>query len=604
MLRQIVETSPLAIMIVDAQVSDKPIVYVNAAFEQLTGYTGEETLGRNARFLQGEDRDQEGGLILHEAAQNQVSCTAILRNYRKDGRMFWNEVHLAPIRDADGTVTHFVGRQQDVTARHDAEQALARSEARYHQIFDSNSAVKLVVDPRTGRIADANAAASDFYGYSREQLKTMRIQDINTMTDSQIRQAMLQVQSHGRKHFEFQHRLASGEIRDVDVYSSPVDTPEGQMLHSILIDVTAKRQAERRYRSLFEQSNDAVFIIGLDGRYLQVNQRAAQMLGYSVEELTALGYQETVDARMHADVERVVARLLAGEHEPPHERIVLRKDGSALSVEINTEVVRDADGAPLHFQAVVRDITARKQAQKRAFELALEKERIELLTRFIQNAAHEFRTPLSTICSGAYLMTRIDDPERRRDKARQIETQVSRITKLIEMLLTLIRLETLETLPTHSVNLSTLLESVSHRCLTTYGDRPELRINLHQPLPSIDGDAGYLSQALEQLLDNAYRYTPPDAVITLEAGMRDSEVWVEVRDTGPGILAQDLIHIFETFWRHDQAHTTEGFGLGLSIVRRIVQHHGGTIDVESQVGQGTTFRITLPIAVTDVSQSG
>ncbi|MBK8025264.1 MAG: PAS domain S-box protein [Chloroflexi bacterium] len=363
-LQQLVKSSPFGMMLVDVRQPDMPITYVNAAYERLTGYSATEAIGRHPHFLQGEYGDEESGLAMRQALENGESCTVVMRNYRKDGAMFWNEAHFAPIRDEQGQVTHYVGKLLDITARKEAELAVARSEARYHQMFDSHSAVKLVVDPNTGRIADANAAAADFYGYSREQLRAMRLQDIHTLPEPELFDHLQTAAAQEQTHYEVQHRLASGEIRDVDVYISPVDTPEGCFNYAIVVDVTAKRQAERCYRSLFEQSNDAVFILDLDGSHVQANARAAEMLGYSLEEMTSLGYRDTVEPLQQPDSAGVFKRLLAGERISPYQRVFRCKDGSQLHGEINIEVIRDADEKPLHFQSIVRDITRRKRMEE------------------------------------------------------------------------------------------------------------------------------------------------------------------------------------------------------------------------------------------------
>ena len=104
----------------------------------------------------------------------------------------------------------------------------------------------------------------------------------------------------------------------------------------------------------------------------------------------------------------------------------------------------------------------------------------------------------------------------------------------------------------------------------------------------------HLGDALHHLLDNACRYTPQDGYINVVTGSDAAYVWLEVRDNGPGIAPENLPHVFDSFWREDDAHSTPGFGLGLTIARKVAQLHGGDITVSSVVGQGTTFRIYLP----------
>jgi len=236
------------------------------------------------------------------------------------------------------------------------------------------------------------------------------------------------------------------------------------------------------------------------------------------------------------------------------------------------------------------------QVQQREIDLMLERERVSLLTSFMQNTAHEFRTPLSSIATSTYLMSRSEDTERRAEKAGQIEMQVQRITRLLDMLLTMVRVESDGELIRRPVQIEAVFEAICQDVQAYYGKQPALFCEHTKALPIVRGDAEYLSEALRHILDNAYRFTPPDGAITVSCGTEAGAVWLMVEDTGPGIAEEDLPHIFETFWRQDSAHSTPGFGLGLPIARRIIQQHGGEIMVESKAGQGTRVRVHLPVS--------
>lgn len=124
--RRLVETSPDGLVLVDAQHSQRPVVYVNSAFESLTGYTAAELIGRNLRLLQGEDREQDGRQRLREAMERGETCRVLMRNYRKDGTVFWNEMTVLPLFDSDNRVTHFAGHHRDAGERLRIDPKLAR----------------------------------------------------------------------------------------------------------------------------------------------------------------------------------------------------------------------------------------------------------------------------------------------------------------------------------------------------------------------------------------------------------------------------------------------------------------------------------------------
>ncbi len=299
--QQMLVTVPYGTMLVDALQPDLPIVYVNPAFERLTGYAAAEIIGKNSRFLQGTDRDQAAREAMRAAIENGESCTTVVRNYRKDGSMFWNEVSLTPLFDPQGVITYYFGTQRDVTVREEAKRTVERNEQRYRQMFDSNTAIKLVLDPFTGSIKDANIAAANFYGYTREHLRSLKISDLNPLPQEKIASLLHTAATTEQTFLEVQHQLASGEIRDVDAYVSPVDTPDGLALYAILIDVTGKRQAEQalalseaRYRAVLDAIMDAYYLLEtvrdeadkiVDFRIIQVNANAVREMGMPEAEL-------------------------------------------------------------------------------------------------------------------------------------------------------------------------------------------------------------------------------------------------------------------------------------------------------------------------------
>ncbi|MFW5696412.1 MAG: ATP-binding protein [Phototrophicaceae bacterium] len=243
---------------------------------------------------------------------------------------------------------------------------------------------------------------------------------------------------------------------------------------------------------------------------------------------------------------------------------------------------------------IVRDITEREQVERQKFELALEKERMRLLTEFIQGAAHEFRTPLSVINSGAYLMARANDYDKRMKKAQQIEHYVNRITELVDTMLTITRLEITNPLTYAPVDLNMLFKVTCQTIRLKYGSTPEIRCEYPDQLPRVMGDAYYLSMALGHLLSNACLYTPADGIITASSSLAGDHISIEICNTGPGIPPDVIDNVFNLFWRNDESHATPGFGLGLPITRRIIELHNGSICVTSQPGQQTCVHITLP----------
>ena len=154
-----------------------------------------------------------------------------LTNRRRNGEVYWEEAHISPVFDAAGVLRHYVAVKVEITERKQAELALADSEARLRHIFEKNALVMLLIDPQTAQIVDANAAAVRFYGYALEELRGMPLERVNTLTRPQIEDFLQQCMRVETKCFEFQHRLASGELREVEANDTHIEVGGQPLIH-------------------------------------------------------------------------------------------------------------------------------------------------------------------------------------------------------------------------------------------------------------------------------------------------------------------------------------------------------------------------------------
>jgi len=366
----------------------------------------------------------------------------------------------------------------------------------------------------------------------------------------------------------------------------------------------ALRESEMLYRTVVTALTEGIVLQTRDGTVEACNPAAESILGLTAEQMTG---RSSIDPRWRAihedgsdfpgETHPAMVTLRTGKSQTNVIMGVHKPDDTLTWISVNSQpIFRPNEDKPCAVLASFSDITEQKKARQHEFELALERERIGLLTSFIRDASHEFRTPLSTINSSVYFMTRSDDVQRRHEKVDQIHLAVQRINTLVDSLILMAKLEDDSALAFVPVDIRTLIPSICEYMFSVYGDKPALTYNDHPTLPNIMGNPTYLTDAIKNLLDNAYRFTPEDGTITLDIGAGDGVVLLEVRDTGIGISEDALPNIFETFWRLDEAHSTPGLGLGLSIADKIIERHGGQITVESEVGVGSTFRVELPTA--------
>ena len=279
------------------------------------------------------------------------------------------------------TQTASIAIQRDRT-----EKAKRDSEGRFRQFFDANQAIKLVIRPTDGRIVDANAAACSFYGYDRTTLLQMRITDINGLPPERVTEELARARWEQSLHFDFAHRLASGEIREVEVYTGPIETADGPLLFSIIHDITERKRAEHSLHSvrhnletLVAAIPDAIFFKDGAGRWLVTNLSAQQLFhldgrGWSGRTDAELGdlYPEMAPAHK-ACLESDEQTWRSGKLQIGEERIVA-PDGTAREFEVRKLPQFHADGRRAGLVIIGRDVTAHKQA---AEQLRLAEERFE-----------------------------------------------------------------------------------------------------------------------------------------------------------------------------------------------------------------------------------
>ncbi len=267
------------------------------------------------------------------------------------------------------TTGEIVAIYSDISERMKAENALRDSEEKFRRLFHNHSAVKLMIDPATGMIEDANPAASEFYGWTLDELKGMTIHQINIARPNEMIDVMMQkVVTHRRERFEFQHRLKDGSLKDVEVFSSAIDIAGKTHLHSIIVDITGRKlaevalkESEMRFRSLFENAADPILLVSMEGQILQVNPVMCQLLGRTHAELESM---RTIDLNTDEFKPKVRERLEALRRNGAlsFETAHRAKDGTRLLFEINSKVI-ELQGRQA-ILSVYRNITERKRAEE------------------------------------------------------------------------------------------------------------------------------------------------------------------------------------------------------------------------------------------------
>ncbi|OGS72261.1 MAG: hypothetical protein A2063_02805 [Gallionellales bacterium GWA2_60_142] len=389
--------------------------------------------------------------------------------------------------------------------------------------------------------------------------------------------------------------------------------------------------AEKEFRTTFELAAVGVAHVAPDGRWLRVNQRLCDMLGYSREELLNRTFQ---DITHHDDIELdldYVQRILSGEiTNYSIEKRYLHKDGRIVWGNLTVALVHHRDGSPNYFISVISDITERKKADQelQAYRQHLEEmvdDRTEQLRQakeaaetanlaksaFLSNMSHELRTPLNAILGFSELM--VNDPETPAAQKANLDIINRSGTYLLGMINDVLDLSKIEAgrldLDVKGFDLMAMLEDagklIEQRALS---GNLTFSLDLDPDMQRyVCGDGGKLRQVVVNLLGNAVKFTCEGGVI-LRAGTRPMDdpamvrLRIEIEDSGIGIPADKFDELFKPFVQLAETSGTRGTGLGLAISRSLVELMGGRIDVESSPGKGTTFAIDLPLPLSDAAE--
>ncbi|MBK9992055.1 MAG: PAS domain S-box protein [Verrucomicrobia bacterium] len=424
------------IVITDARLPDNPLIMANPAFERITGYSVEESIGHNCRFLQKNDHDQPALLTVRSALRKKQSCRVVLRNYRKDGRPFWNELHIAPVRDAKGETTHYIGIQSDITARKEADDALRQRDAILEGV--NLAAETLLNEPNLAASLPAvleqigEATGSDhvclWYElstpdqasrlvpaklWSNPNLPPENQTRLRTMTwdtacgwpkPVQLRQGRVLQKGSVDCNVEEQHLLQSLDIHTLLLL--PVFTNEGhfwgslslgsaqrttawgfveietlrsaaRVLGSVIHDretSAALRISEERFRSVVTSLNEVVFQTNVDGLWTFLNPAWQEITGYSIEESVGKLHLSYVHPDDRERNNQLLQPLIERKKEYcRHEVRYITKLGGFRWVEIFARLVFDANNQITGTAGTLNDITVRKQADE-----ALQKQRIAI----------------------------------------------------------------------------------------------------------------------------------------------------------------------------------------------------------------------------------
>ncbi len=390
---------------------------------------------------------------------------------------------------------------------------------------------------------------------------------------------------HSQKNFFREHHL--------DIFLVIADLAANKIMRAISLEKTKK--SELKYRNIFESIQDVYAEIDYDtGLIIEVSPSIERFSGYAREEV--LGQPLNAFYAPPGPTQELTEAL--GKHGRVNdvEAILVDKLGLHRAVSFTCSIVTDSSEYPFKIVGTMRDIQLRKQA-----EVALQQS-ANIKTNFVSNVSHELRTPMASILgfAGTILRDKNMDEETKMDFIRVINEEAHRLTCLIENVLDISRMEagsyklTME--PTQLEHI--IHEVIENQTVLANKKNIDIQYDIEKDLPLVFGARDAISQMAVNVLSNAIKFTNPGGSIMVGLSLHDGHIVFDVKDSGLGIPPADLTRIFEKFYRVERAKREDvGTGIGLAIVKEIVDQHQGTVRVESTVGKGTIFRVSLPVLI-------
>ena len=368
---------PDGLAIVDMHAPDQPLVYVNAAFEAMTQYTSAEVLGKNCRFLQGTDTSQPGLLAIRNAIAHQEPCLVVLRNYKKDGELFYNELSLAPVPSSDGR--YMIAVQRDVTSKH-YKLPFSELHLNLRRTYERTPAMLQVLD-LAGRVLITSDRWLDVMGYERGEVEGQRLRRFVTPESVDILRDVvspLMVEQGYCKEIECQCVTRGGDVIDVLISAQVEYGLMGQPMRSVMFmdDITQRRKAQlasaqktQLLHSTLQSIDDAILTTDAQGRVTWLNPEAERLTDWSVQDAMGRDVDEVFcvvhEARDDALVSLVHQSLKHGRAMEQREPAMLvSQNGHLYSIDERVSMLHKADGGVDGCVMVFRDVTLERKAAK------------------------------------------------------------------------------------------------------------------------------------------------------------------------------------------------------------------------------------------------
>ena len=615
-LSDLLESAPDAMLVAD---QEGKICRLNQMLLDVFGYSRDEVLGQKVEILMPEKFRTGHGRHLDayfaDPHAREMGAGLELLGRRKDGNEFPIEIALSPFNEPEGT--RAVAAIRDITDRKAREEELRK----LNQAVEQGSAMVFITDA-DGDIEYVNARFTEVTGYSAEEAIGENPRMLKSgMQDPSVYEDVWETLTNGETwRGEFCNRRADGTQFWASAALSPIRTPGGEITHFVAIedDVSAEKEAaeeikrkEERFRTLLSNLPGTVYRCAHDDNWtmLFISDRVEELTGYPAEEFLqnrVRTFESVIHPEDSEQVEIDVGAAVKAKEPWTIQYRAIHRDGSIRWVGERGRAVYRSNGEVDYLDGVIIDITKEKKMET---ELTLAREQAEAANHaksdFLSSMSHELRTPLNGVLGYAQILQRDKSASpKQRENVESIINCGDHLLSLINDVLDLSKIEAGRLdLDIMACDLEKLIRSISD----IVGERARTKglgfqINVSPEVPrGIMTDEAKLRQVLVNLLGNAVKFTEAGEV---RLDVREADkgmLHLEVHDTGVGMNERELEVIFDPFKQVEAGKAAGGTGLGLAISQKLLEKMGGGIEVESEKGKGSCFRVKIPL--TEVSRA-